>query len=76
VPKIAVQAVVGVLSHCAGVEDDDVGAVAGLGPDIAGLLQESQIRSESCAFIWQPYVRTSYVRTGWLSAVVGAVMTY
>ena len=61
VPEGAVQAVVGVLAHRAGVEHHDLGVVrASVGGVIPSASSSPAIRSESCSFIWHPKVRIRY----------------
>ena len=58
VPEVAVKPVVGILPNGAGVEHDDVGVSPCTIRTYPADSSSPAIRSESCAFIWQPYVRT------------------
>ncbi len=54
VAEVAVELVVGVLAHRAGVEHHDVGVRAVGGPPVSRASSSPASRSESCTFIWQP----------------------
>jgi hypothetical protein len=55
----AVEPVVGVLAHRAGVEQDQVGVELVGGAAVAERLEQPAARPESCSFIWHPKVRMS-----------------
>jgi hypothetical protein len=62
VAEVAVEPVVGVLAHRAGVEHDQVGHRAVVRGRVPGVLEQAGQPLGVVTFIWQPYVRTWYVR--------------
>ena len=65
VPETAVEAVIGILPYSAGVEDHDIGCHVIGRPHVAGAFEQAGDRSESCTFIWHPWVRIWYVDRRW-----------